>query len=93
MSTESRDSRIRVTDYQTAVIQTNGLEIRVSVELRERDTFTREFERTGNWFSCVTDLQNGHILGGSTNGSGNRSSSPLEIAMNLLLDRMKRRNS
>lgn len=90
MTTESKESRTRKTNYETAIIQSDGMEIRVSVELREIDTFTGSLERTGNWFSCVTDLKEGHILGGSTSGSGNIFSSPLEIARGLLDERLKR---
>lgn len=90
MTTESPQSRERKTGYETAVIQSSGLEVRVTVELREKDTFTCQYERTGNWFSCVTDLREGHILGGSTSGSGNTTSPPLEIARGLLKERLER---
>jgi hypothetical protein len=80
--------RERQTSYETAVIDSLGLVIRVTVELREVNTFTRSFERTGNWFSCVTD-KDGHILGGSTAGSGNLTNTPLEIAQELLTERLR----
>jgi hypothetical protein len=84
------DSRNRKTEYETAVIQSNDMEIRVSVELRETDTFSRKFERTGNWWSCITDLKQGHILGSGTNGSGNLTMSALDIARELLQEKLER---
>jgi hypothetical protein len=84
-------SRERNINYETAVIQSNELEIRVSVELREKDTITSKFERTGNWWSCITDLKHGHILGGSTSGTGNFSDTPLELAWKLLEENLRER--
>lgn len=93
MTIESDEIRERRIFYETAVIQSFGLEVRVTVELREKNIFTCEYDRyekTGNWFSCVTDLKEGHILGGQTSGSGNLSESSLDIAKSILHGRLKK---
>ena len=75
--------------YKTGVIQSDGIEVRVSVEFRDRHNRGLP-ERTGNWYSCVTSLDGGHILGGTTSGSGNTLTDPIVICKQILDERLKR---